>query len=197
MAAASDAAASTALGAPSSPNLSKRLFKGSLYDANCCKNCSLFTRMRHLAENGNSLKLSSSAFCAASRARTAFLVASAAASLADAPLQFRASSAASRVAIRFSLLRRLCLSCLFGQSVFFSLSDCFCLIGDKGHCHLFATSHTWLLLLMLQPQQHLVRRHFFNLSKRFFRAASVMLTVAGTAASLLKKRHSCRERQCV
>ena len=58
-------------------------------------------------------------------------------------------------------------------------------------------SHPWLLLLMLQPQQHLVRHHLFNLSKRFFRAASVMLTVAGTAASLLKKRHSCRERQCM
>ena len=186
MAAASDAAASTALGAPSSPNLSKRLFKGSLCDDNCCKNCSLLTRMRHLAENGNSLKLSSSAFCAASRARTAFLVASAAASLADAPLQFRASSAVSRIADPFQSSSPPLPQLLLWPVCLFSFSGCFCLIGANSLCHLLPkVTHGCCFFFAVSTALGAPSSSSTRVSSSS-RATSVMLTVARAAVPLLE-----------
>ena len=48
-----------------------------------------------------------------------------------------------------------------------------------------APGYPWVLLLMLQLQQYLVRHDRFNTSNAFSRAASMMLTVARAAASLL------------
>ena len=69
-----------------------------------------------------------------------------------------ASSAASRAAHSSSASRLFCLSCFFGQPVFFSLSDCSASLVTRATA-ICCNSHPWLLLLMLQPQQRLVRHH--------------------------------------
>ena len=82
MAAASDAAASTALGAPSSLQPSKRFFRAASVMLTVAGTAASLLKRDILAENVMHVKFPFS-FLRSFRARAAFLVASAAASLAD------------------------------------------------------------------------------------------------------------------